>query len=243
MERPDFDLLAVGKWAIPPSLGVQPRRAMILFGVRSPLVVDYEETCGRLGIEISSAVSVNGAPRIIDRSRVVELAEFDPCAARDVFIACAFSPERRAALKELATKLGLALSAALVDPTAILPRTTKLGAGSFVNAGVVLGAASIIGENVVVNRSASLGHHTVLGDNVSIGPGATLAGNIHVGAGSLIGAGAVVLPHLRIGEGVVVAAGSLVRRHVPAGAFVAGHPAVQQRFRPGSSSLNLADSE
>ena len=198
---------------------------MILFGVRSPLVVDYEETCHRLGIPITAAIRIEGPSRLVDSSNIVELAEFDPAGTDDRFVACAFSPERRAALMAQALWLGLVPAPALIDPSAVLARSVRVGDGSFVNAGVVIGAVSLIGTGVLINRSASLGHHTVLGDHVSIGPGATLAGNIQVGAGALIGAGAVVLPHLRIGPGAVVPAGTLVRRHVPEGVLVAGDPA------------------
>lgn len=215
---------------------------MILFGVRSPLVVDYEETCHRLGLAISAAVSVQGEPRLVDRAALVALADFNPSANADPFIACAFAPVRRAELIALATRLGLSAAPALIDPSAVLARTVRVGVGSFINAGVVIGAVSLIGEGVVVNRSASLGHHTVLGDHVSVGPGATLAGNIQVGNAAMIGAGAVVLPHLRIGPGAVVAAGAVVRHHVPGGALVAGHPA-RQRAVPRRSSLHTLDAE
>lgn len=216
---------------------------MIIFGVRSPLVVEYEETCYRLGIPITSGVSVNGVPRMMDRSIIVTLAEFDPHGTSDHFVACAFAPERRAALIAMAQALGLVMAPALVDPTAVLARTVRIGAGSFVNAGAVIGAASIFGEGVLVNRAASVGHHTLLGDHVSIGPGATLAGNIRVGDGAIIGAGAVVLPGIRIGAGALVAAGSLVRNDVPDGAFVVGNPAKGRHFDSAKSSLYLEDEE
>ena len=49
---------------MPPYSGRRNGIGMItLFGIRSPLVVEYEETCHRLGIEIAAAVSVNGSPR------------------------------------------------------------------------------------------------------------------------------------------------------------------------------------
>lgn len=51
---------------------------MILFGVRSPLVVDFEETLARRGIAVTAAVSVSGVPRLLDRSRLVDLADFSP---------------------------------------------------------------------------------------------------------------------------------------------------------------------
>lgn len=215
---------------------------MIVFGLRSPIVVEIEETLGRLGLGIDHAVSVSGTPRLMDRRRVVDLDAFHPEPGRP-FIAAAFAPQRRAELATMAEELGLVRAEAIVDPTAILPRSLRLGAATYINAGVVIGAMSMLGDGVLVNRSASLGHHTVLGDFVSIGPGATLAGNIHVGAGSLVGAGATVLPHVRIGEGAIVSAGAVVRKHVRDGTLVVGNPAVPHRFNPLRSSLAVEDGE
>lgn len=215
---------------------------MILFGVRSPLIVDVEETLHRLGIDITAAVSVNGVPRLRNRDRLVDLADFVASAGAG-FLATAFSPRRRQALVEQAIALGLVPAPALVDPTTILPVSLAVGAGSFVNAGVVVGGLSIIGDHVLVNRAVSLGHHCMLGDFVSIGPGATLAGNIRVGAGSMIGAGSTILPNVRIGENAIVSAGSVVRKHVPDGGFVAGNPAVAKPFNVRNSSLDMEDGE
>ena len=216
---------------------------MILFGIRSPIVVEFEETCHRLSIPVTAAVSVNGTPRITDRSRIVELDGLNVEKVGRAFVACAFSPARRAALIKMARARDLVLAPALIDPTAILARTVRVGDGSFINAGVVVGAMSIIGEGVLINRAVSVGHHNILGNYVSIGPGATLAGNIHVGSGTMIGAGVVVLPDIRIGAGAVIAGGSLVRRHVPDGACVAGNPATKFNFNPARSSLNIEDGE
>lgn len=196
----------------------------------------------RLGILPDALVSVTGVPRVIDRTRLVDLDDFQP-APDTAFLPVAFSPVRRAELARQAESLGMRKADALVDPTAILPRSMRIGAGTYVNAGVVIGGMSIIGEGVLVNRAASLGHHTVLGDFVSIGPGATLAGNIHVGAGSVIGAGAVIQPDVRIGENVIVAAGAVVRKHIPDNTLVAGNPAMPKRFVPQRSSLNVEGGE
>ncbi len=170
---------------------------MILFGIRSPLVVEVEETLLRLDRAVTAAVSVNDTPRILDRRAVVDLADFEPPEGGR-FIPIAFQPQRRAELAQMALDLGLALAESLVDPTAILPRSIHIGDGTFINAGSVIGGATAIGEMVLVSRSASIGHHVLLGDRVSIGPGATLAGNIRVGEDSVIGAGAVIQPDIRM---------------------------------------------
>jgi sugar O-acyltransferase (sialic acid O-acetyltransferase NeuD family) len=216
---------------------------MILFGVRSPLVVEYEETCLRLGLEITAAVSLGGAPRLAGRPPVVELADFDPKATTDRFVACAFAPSRRAELIAQGRALGLRLAPALVDPHAVLASSVRVRDGSFINAATVIGAVSVIGQGVLVNRAASIGHHAMIGDYVSIGPGATLAGNVHVGEAAMIGAGSVILPNLRIGAGAIIAAGSLVRKDVPDETFVAGNPAVEKPYDRARSSLHIEDQE
>lgn len=216
---------------------------MILFGIRSPITVEYETTCQRLGLQITAAVSVNDVPRMIDMSRVVDLEVFRSNPVADGFIACAFSSVRRAELAGIAADLGLSMAKALIDPHAVLAPTVRVGNGSFLNAGVVIGALTAVGKNVLVNRTASIGHHCVIGDAVSIGPGVNIAGNVHVGRGAIIGAGATILPDIRIGNNAVVSAGSLVRRHVADGIFVDGHPAVERPFKLARSSLNVLGGE
>lgn len=215
---------------------------MLLFGVRSPLVVDVEETLHRLQRSVTLAVSVSGVPRLTQTDHIVDLDDFKPKPGED-FLAVAFAPLRREQLVRMATSMSLCLSNPLIDPTAVLASTVRVGLGTYINASVTVGGVTRIGESVFINRSASIGHHCMIGDFVSIGPGATLAGNIVVGKGSLIGAGAVVLPHIRIGAGSIVAAGAVVRGHVPDGVLVEGHPARRHSLTPEKSPLYLGDGE
>lgn len=217
---------------------------LLLFGVRSPLTPDYEETCARLGLAIVGAVQVDDlAPRVLDRERLVALAALTEAQRRAPYLTCAFNPARRAELAALAEGAGLHPAEALVDPTAVVARSTKLGQGVFVNAGAVIGAAGFLGDHVVVNRAASLGHHVLIGDFVSLGPGVTVAGNVRIGENSMIGVGAIVLPGVRIGADVTVAAGSVVRRDLPDGVLGAGNPAVVKPIRPGGSAFADRDEE
>jgi len=50
---------------------------MLLFGVKSPLAVDYEEALARLGMS-PRAVFLGGADRLLDRSIAVALEDLDP---------------------------------------------------------------------------------------------------------------------------------------------------------------------
>jgi sugar O-acyltransferase (sialic acid O-acetyltransferase NeuD family) len=215
---------------------------VILFGLRSPIVVDYEISAERSGRAIAYGVSVSGHPRVLSDIEIVEFAELEGCA-RGAALPCAFSPKKRAELAQLAQDSGFGLADALIDPTAILPPRLRIGVGSFVNAGVVVGGGCAFGEGVLINRSASIGHHTVLGDYVSVGPGAVLSGNVRIGRNSMIGAGAVIQSGIRIGDNVLVSAGSVVRKHVSDGALIAGNPAKVMPFRNGQSSLDLMGGE
>lgn len=218
---------------------------MILFGIRSPITVDYEETCRRLGLEITLGVSVGGAPRCsMPRDKVVSLEAFDAKKYADTpFIPSAFVPRRREALCQQAEALGLKRAPALVDPTSVLPHNIRIGDASFINAGVVSGGVTMIGAGVLINRAVSLGHHCMIGDFVSIAPGVTLAGNIAIGDRAMIGVGAIILPDIRIGADAVIAGGSVVRQDVPEGGFVAGNPAKPREFDQNKSSLNVPGGE
>jgi acetyltransferase-like isoleucine patch superfamily enzyme len=216
--------------------------SMIFFGVRSPLIVDYEITAVRLGLKIGYAVSVNGHPRLLSDIEVVALDDLGD-RVRGPAMPCAFSPIRREALATLATKMGFDLADALVDPTAIVPPKLRIGPASFINAGVVMGGGCRFGAGVLINRSASIGHHTVLDDWVSIGPGAILSGNVRIGAHSMIGAGAILQSNIRLGANVRVAAGSVVRKDVEDNSIVSGNPGKAMRMRAVPSTLDLEDAE
>lgn len=215
---------------------------MILFGVRSPLVVDYEIAAARAGITIAYGVSVNGHPRTLSDIEIHELAALDGLG-RGAALPCAFAPERREDLARLAQEMGFGLAAALVDPTAILPPGLRIGEAGFVNAGAVIGGGCRFGTGVLINRSASIGHHSVLEDWVSIGPGAILSGNVRIGARSMIGAGAVIQSDIRIGANVRVAAGTVVRKPVGDNCIVSGNPSKAVRLRPVPSTLERENGE
>ena len=213
-----------------------------LFGCRSPLIVDYIETCNRCDQNIFG-ISSNGGSRSGSYLEVVEFETYRSTAVRHKVLPCAFGSRRRSELWQLAESIGCQLADTLIDPTAILPSGLRLGSGGFLNAGVVIGGESFLGDGVVINRAASLGHHCLVGDWVSVGPGVTLAGNIQIEPLAVIGAGATILPDLRIGRGSVIAAGSVVREHVEKYKLVAGNPAVAREYDVGKGALNLFGEE
>jgi hypothetical protein len=198
----------------------------VLYGIGSPLVVDYEESCERQGMALAGAVRNIAGPVHTISKVPVYLADALPESLLSLpFIVPIFTPGFRRSATEDAERRGFRHSFTLIDASAVVARSTTIGMGTFVNCGVVIGGAGSIGRCVVVNRTASIGHHAEIGDYASIGPGAVLAGNVKVGRGAVVGVGAIVVPEITIGDNAVVGAGSLVTDHVPANSLVGGRPA------------------
>ena len=203
---------------------------VVLLGGGSPLIPDIEESCARAGIEIRAIIRDPAGKDFAlatDRLKSVEdLSNED----LDVPVICpVFTPgHRQAAYRWLAEVLGPDRPfrlATIIDPTRAVPRSAEFDEGCFVNAGAVLGAASVFGLNCLVNRGCSLGHHLEVGDYVSFGPAASVMGDVTIKRGAVIGMNATVLTFLTIGENSVVGAGAVVTRDVPPNTVVVGNPA------------------
>jgi acetyltransferase-like isoleucine patch superfamily enzyme len=205
---------------------------VVLFGVGSPLVVDYEESCRRLGWRISLAVR-NHQDRTFCGDDLT-IKEPSALATDDLaipFLCPLFTPCDRRAAASQAVDLGFSESPALVDPTAVVAENSSLGAGSYVNAGCIVGAQVICGRHVVLNRACSIGHNGQIGDFVSIGPGVVVAGQVTIGPGTMLGAGCVILPQIEIGGNTVIGAGTVVAENVGDLLVVTGNRELVKRPR------------
>jgi sugar O-acyltransferase (sialic acid O-acetyltransferase NeuD family) len=189
-------------------------------------VVDYEESCARLGVEIAGAVKNVAGPTHTISTVQVYAADDVPAHLRSLpVIVPIFTPGHRRFAVEDAGRRGFGRHFVLIDRTAVVARSTTVGEGTFVNCCVAIGGGGRIGNFVVINRSASIGHHARIGDYASIGPAAVLAGNVTLDRGVVVGAGAVIAPQVTIGANAVVNAGSVVSEDVPARSLVGGNPA------------------
>jgi sugar O-acyltransferase (sialic acid O-acetyltransferase NeuD family) len=147
---------------------------------------------------------------------------------RDAFAtACVASPEDPLRRLALVDRLGVPREryATLVHPSAVVPESASLGAGSVVHAGTVLTADVWLGAHVAVMPAVVLTHDDVVEEGATFGAGARLAGAVTVERGAYIGSGALVRERLRIGAGAVVGMGAVLTRDVPAGEVWAGVPA------------------
>ena len=137
---------------------------------------------------------------------------------------CAVGATERRSFIRQATSLGLKFTE-LVHPMAQVARTARLGEGTIVHAGTVIGAMTSIGRHVIINRGCLIGHRVQISDYVTLSPGANVAGRVTVGECSYIAMGAVVLDGISIGSHAVVGAGAVVTHDVPDRVQVVGIPA------------------
>jgi hypothetical protein len=199
--------------------------SVVLYGSTSSIIVDVEETCARLGLTIAAIVK-NVASEDFALSGAPTMAPDEvPASFKSLpFAIPIFGPAHRRHASEDARRRGFERAATLVDPTAIVAASTKVGPGSYVNCGAIIGGAARIGAFVFVNRGANIGHHADLADFVSIGPGAHIAGGVRLGRGAVVSTGAVILPKIAIGSNSVIGAGSVVTKSVPDRCLVVGNP-------------------
>jgi sugar O-acyltransferase (sialic acid O-acetyltransferase NeuD family) len=115
--------------------------------------------------------------------------------------------------------------ATLVHPAARVSRRARIGSGSCVGVGVLVGGRVETGCHVWLGAGCVIGHDAVIEDHAIVGPGAVVSGAVRVGASAYIGAGASVRQSLRVGPRSLVGMGAVVTRDVSEGTTVVGNPA------------------
>ena len=113
----------------------------------------------------------------------------------------------------------------LAHPTAFISKNAKIGVGSQIMAGSIIGPEVELSQDCIVNTNANVDHESFLESGVEISPGATLCGLVNVGVNGWVGAGATVLPKIQIGSDAIVGAGAVVTKNVESGQTVVGIPA------------------
>jgi sugar O-acyltransferase (sialic acid O-acetyltransferase NeuD family) len=112
----------------------------------------------------------------------------------------------------------------LVNKSADLSSTVKLGKGIIINSLTCIAAHTAIGDFSFINRGCTIGHHTNLEKYVTINPGVNIAGNVSIGEGSLIGLGSNVIDGIKIGSNSIIGAGSVVTKDIPDNVVAYGSP-------------------
>jgi sugar O-acyltransferase (sialic acid O-acetyltransferase NeuD family) len=117
----------------------------------------------------------------------------------------------------------------LVDNTAIVSDTAKMGEGVIVTAYCSISSSAVLGNNVAINTKAIIGHDVTLGDHCVVSSLVNVGGVSSVGANSYIGMGVQLKEKIIIGKDVIVGMGSVVYNDIPDGVIALGNPARPMR--------------
>jgi sugar O-acyltransferase (sialic acid O-acetyltransferase NeuD family) len=199
---------------------------LVLYGVSSPYAADAVESAARLGWELAACVrNVAGGEEAAELPPPLDADSLTPELLGLPFLVPLMKPAARREASADALARGFRETATMLDPTATIASSARVGDGSYVNARAILAAGVLAGESCAINRGASIGHHTVLEDYVSVGPGALTGGCCRLSEGAFLGVGAVIAPEVTVGAGAVVGSGAVVIGDVTAGSTVVGNPA------------------
>lgn len=118
----------------------------------------------------------------------------------------------------------------------IIEDDVHIGALCTIAAGTI--GPTIIRRGVKLDAQVHVGHNCEVGEDTIIAAQSGLAGSVVIGKKVLIGGQVGIADHLVVGDAAKIAAKSGVIGDVPAGATVAGYPAVErQRWLRGLAEL------
>ena len=113
----------------------------------------------------------------------------------------------------------------IIDSSAIISTSAKLGIGNFVGKMVVINADAEIGNNNVINTKALIEHECKVGNHNHLSTNSVINGNVIVEDNVFIGSSSVCNGELKIGHDSIIGSGSVIIRDVPAKVTVVGVPA------------------
>jgi sugar O-acyltransferase (sialic acid O-acetyltransferase NeuD family) len=113
----------------------------------------------------------------------------------------------------------------LIDPSAFVSRTARMGAGCVIYPHCFMGLRASLGDFVFMLAGAVINHDDALADLVVVCSGVALAGGVQVEAGCYLGQGCTVRQNLRIGRGSLIGMGAVVAQDGSPGSVMAGNPA------------------
>ena len=204
-----------------PPTGNEMRLLILGAGAHARAVAELAETCGFTVAGFTDVTGRAARPDVLgDDEQALALHRAGAIDGAVVGVG-------NTALARRAVLYGMLCGAGIPRPCLVHPRATvagsaRVGEGTVVFAGSVLGTGVEIGADVVLYSGVLAEHDCRLGDHAYLGPGVVLSGAVVVEPGAFLGSGAIVLPGRTIGKDAVVGAGALVVHDVPGGATVRG---------------------
>jgi sugar O-acyltransferase (sialic acid O-acetyltransferase NeuD family) len=119
--------------------------------------------------------------------------------------------------------------ATVVDDSAIVSDTARVGEGVIVTAFCSISSSAIVACDVAINTKAIVGHDVHLGAHCVVSSLVNIGGAGSVGENSYLGMGAQIKEGVTIGCDAIVGMGSVVYGDIPDGVIALGNPARPMR--------------
>ena len=189
------------------------------------VIADVARLCGYT--EISFLTDIEGITSCLGYPVIGKMNEYVKHKTADFFVALGDAQQRKSwhtRLKEDGCHL-----ATLIHPKSALALGARIGEGTLVAAGSIVGPDVKIGEGCILNTACSVDHDTVVEDFVHVSVGAHVAGYDHIGSMTWIGAGATVSNKISICSNCMIGAGAVVVKNITEEGTYVGVPAKKIR--------------
>lgn len=128
---------------------------------------------------------------------------------------------KRKKLYQQLQKIGFQVPA-IVDPSAAIALSAKIGSGVFIGKNSVVNANACIGDMVIINSGALIEHDCRIGEFSHMSVGSVICGGSTLESNVFVGAHGTIIQEVSIGKNCVIGAGSIVLADVPKGERVIG---------------------
>lgn len=193
-------------------------------GGHSKVIQDIVIASGRYSIYaiLDDAISKTMVKEKVIYSNVNYIEELD---LKNYFFVVAIGDNQ--VRKKLVEKLSISNEryATIIHPSAVISKSSKLGAGTVIMPNATINADSVIGSHSIINTHAVVEHDNVLNEFVHISPGSVLSGGVTVNKETHLGSGSIVIPGKEIGARSVIGAGAVVTKDIPDEVTAVGVPA------------------
>ena len=122
--------------------------------------------------------------------------------------------------------------ATLVDKTAVVSNTVRIGAGSIICEYVTLHSGVTVGEDVLIQPYAGIGHDVEIGNHTILSVYCAPGGGCKFGDRVFVGMQATIKEEISIGNDAIISMGAAVFRDVPPFSTVVGNPARATKGNP-----------
>lgn len=148
---------------------------------------------------------------------------FDSINAIEGIVAVGEPIHRELLSKRLET-IGIKL-ATIIDSTAIVSSSAKIGEGSIICEYSTIHADSCLGKSVLIQSYCDIGHDIIIGDYSVVSTGCTPGGGDIIGKRTYLGMNSSIKEKITIGDDVIIGMGAVVFQDIMDGATVVGNPA------------------